>query len=144
MDNKINQNRTYSSQFSGAKPKNKEVKTVEKLIKDIITDTVERAERYVAEYGSFTFPEKRFKNPDANLVVDEFWFKIEQPSKEIENYKKNRCVKFYASKKNSDRMVEVMLAYGTKDEILAKIKDASFVKELEEQAKNLSYHLEDL
>ena len=144
MDNKINQNKMQNSQFRGVKPKTTEVKTVEKLIKDIVTDTVDRAERYVAEYGSFTFPEKKFKNPDARLVVDEFWFGIEQPPKGIENYQKNRSVKLYASKKNSDRIVEVMLAYGTKDEILAKMKDADFVQKMKEYVKNISYHLEDL
>ncbi len=142
MNNKINQNKISNTQFNGIKPKVGEVQTVEKFIKEIVTDTVERAERYVADYGSFTFPTKKFKNPDTNLVVDEFWLGIEQPPRGIENFQKNRGVKLFASKNN--KIVEVLLEYGTKDEILAKIKSEDFAKKIEEQTKNLSYHLEDL
>lgn len=144
MDNKINQNKNYKTQFESVKPNVSEIKTVEKFIKEIVTDTIDRAERYVADYGSFTFPTKKFKNPDKSLVVDEFWFAIEQPPKGIENFQKNRGVKLYASKKNCNSMVQVMLEYGTKDEIIAQMKSDDFAKKVEEQTKNLSYHLEDL
>ena len=147
MDNRINQNKVNNTQFNGIK-KPVEVKNVEKFIKDIVNDTINRAEREVAEYGSFTFSVKKFKNPDSNLVADKFWIAIEQPPKGIENYQKNRGVYFHAQKKGigteEGPSVHVLLEYGTKSEILEKIKDEEFVKKLKEQAENLSYHLIDL
>ena len=144
MDSRVNQNRIQNTQFSASRLNKGEVKNVEKLVKEIIADAVERAEREVADYGSFTFSLKKFKNPDTSLVVEDFWIGIEQPPKGIENYQKNRGVKFFASKKDTGEIVEILLEYGTKDEILKKIKGEEFYDKLMRQTKNLSYHLQDL
>ena len=97
MNNKINQNNISNINFRGT-PKAGEVKTMEKLIKEIVEDALCRAEREVAEYGSFTFSEKKFINPDENSVANKFWLGIEQAPKGVENYQTKRGLKFYAQK----------------------------------------------
>ncbi len=147
MDNRINHNKANNINFS-AVPKTGEVKTVEKLMKEIIADTLNRAEREVAEYGSFTFSIKKFKNPNEKLVADKFWIEIEQAPKGIEDYQKLRGVYFHAQKKGFDveegPSVHILLETGTKKEILEKIKNETFLEKLIKQADNLSYHLIDL
>lgn len=147
MNNKINQAKVNNTNFNGI-PKKGEVKTVEKLMKEIIAETLSRAEREVAEYGSFTFSIKKFENTDKKLLANKFWIEIEQAPKGVENYQKLRGVYFHAQKKgigtDEGPAVNVLLATGTKKEILEKINSDEFLQKLIKQADNLSDHLIDL
>ena len=121
---------------------------MEKLVKEIIEDALCRAEREVAEYGSFTFSEKKFDNPDKKLAANKFWLGIEQAPKGTENYQTMRGLKLYAQKKGATTeegpAVEVLLKTGGKKDILNKIKENDFAAELLKYMKELSDNLIDL
>jgi len=145
--NKINKNEVNNMQFSAVKIQKtagNEAAKMEKLIKTALEDLLKRAEREVPEYGSFKNVSEKFKNTDKNLVADEFKIEIFQPPKGVENYETKRALRFSATKPGSDSSMAVLIEDGTKDDIIAKLKDGKLLERLLKETKNLSYHLEDL
>ena len=142
---KINQSQINNTQFNAVRQKTaKGAAKMDELIKNTVDNLLKRAEREVPEYGSFRNVSEKFKNTDKNLVADEFKLEIFQPPKGVENYEKKRALKFSASKPNCDSTMEILIESGSKEDILAKLRDGSLINELKRQTENLSYHLEDI
>ena len=145
--NNINQNKINNSSFGNFKPNPAEVKEAEKmenLIKEAINNLLLRAEREVPEYGSFSKVSEKFKNIDESLITDKYVLEIVMPPKDVENYQKKRALKILATKPNCDSSVEMILAIGSKEDILAKLKDSGLVELIKEKSSDLSYNLEDV
>ncbi|MBR6126686.1 hypothetical protein IKQ21_03285 [bacterium] len=145
MDNRINQNKINKTEFQGIKPKTKGAKSMEELIKKMISNLLER-EREIAEYGEFGNKGmifEQFSNPDKNLAVDKFWLEIAQAPKGAENYQTKRTLKFVASKLGAPE-AEILIESGTKADILAKLKDQNLPEKLKSYTEKLSYNLRDL
>ena len=142
MDNKINQNRIQKTEFQGIKPNAKGAKSMDELIKKMISNLLKR-EREIAEYGDFKVMVEKFKNIDKNLAVDEFYLEIAQAPKGVENYQKKRSLKFVASALGKPE-AEILIESGSKEDILAKLKDENLVEKLKGYTEKLSYNLRDL
>ena len=145
---RINQNRINNTQFKGV-PKVNETEaaqTMEELIKKMVENvrnTLVKTNR-VPDYGDFSILQEKFKNIDKNLCVDEFWLEVMLPPSGIENYKKIRGLKYCASKPNSDIAMEILLASGSKQDIIEQLKEPALLDELKQLSKKLSDSLRDL
>lgn len=145
MDNRINQNRiTTKTQFGGIKPKPSEVKNMDELIKKMITDLLARAEREVPEYGEFRVVWEEFKNPDKSLDATDFLLKITKPPKEIAGTEKERYLEVAALKRGTPYGAESVIGFGTKEDILNKLKEDGLANKIKEKLISLSKGLEDV
>ena len=139
--NKIN--KINNSNFSGIKPKSKEVKTMEQHIKKIVNDVLSRAEREVPPYGEFAPVFEEFKNTNSALDATHFMLKIVKPPKNIEGHETLRNIELTAYKVPTPYKASVIIKSGTKDDIIEKLKTPEFHKEIEESFKTLSHDLND-
>ena len=144
MDNKINQNRIDNTNFGGIKPKASEVKKMDELIKKMVADLLARAEREVPEYGDFKIVYEEFKNPDKNLIATDFMLKITKPPKNVEGHEKKRYLELVAYNLPSPYIAEKLLEIGTKDKILAKLKENNLADIIKEKLIQLSKDLENI
>ena len=144
MNNKINQNKTNNIQFSAAKPKIKEVKTMETQFKKLIKDVLIRAEREVPEYGDFKPVFEEFKNTDKALEATNFMLRIVKPSKNIQGHEKIRNIELVAYKLPLPYKAERIVATGSKDDILKALGTPEFTQKIEDAAKSLSKSLSDI
>ena len=145
---RINRSEINNIQFRAVKSENavgKEVVKMEELIKKAVANLLEKAKSdAVPPYGSFGKVSEKFKNTDKSLVVDEFILEIFQPPKGVKNQEIRRGLRLGASKPGRDPSMFVLIEDGTKDDIIAKLKDEKLIERLLKETKNLSYHLEDL
>ena len=144
MDNRINHNKISNTQFGGIKPKANEVKNMDELIKKMVADLLARAEREVPEYGDFKIVYEEFKNPDKSLLATDFMLKITKPPKNVEGHEKKRYLELVAYNLPSPYIAEKVLKYGTKEEILAKLKEDGLTEVIKEKLIRLSKDLEDV
>ncbi len=145
---KINQNKINNISFNGTPNVNesKALSTMEELIKKMVENvraTLTETNR-VPEYGDFSTLVEKFKNVDKNLCVDEFWLEVVQPPIGVENYKKIRGLRYCASKPHSDTAMEILLASGSKQDIIKQLKEPALLDELKQLSKKLSDSLRDL
>ena len=144
MDNRINQNRTNNINFGGIKPKPSEVKNMDELIKKMVADLLARAEREVPEDGDFKIVYEQFQNPDKNLIATDFMLKITKPPKNIEGHEKKRYLELVAYNLPSPYIAEKVIGRGSKEEILAKLKEDGLCEQIKEKLIGLSKDLEDI
>ena len=144
MDNRINHNKISNTQFGGIKPKANEVKNMDELIKKMVADLLARAEREVPEYGDFKIVYEQFKNPDKSMVATDFMLKITKPPKNIEGHEKKRYLELVAYNLPSPYIAEKVIGHGTKEEILAQLKDEGLNAKIKEKLIQLSKDLEDI
>lgn len=142
--NKINKtNKTNNSNFNGIKPKLNEVKNMEQHVKKLVNDVLTRAEREVPPFGDFAPVFEEFKNPDIALDATHFMLKIVKPPKNIEGHETLRNIELTAYKIPTPYKATVIVEAGSKDDIMQKLKNPEFFKEVEENFKNLSADLND-
>ena len=143
MNNKINQNRTNNINFQGIKPKASEVKSMDELIKKMVADLLARAEREVPEYGEFKIVHEEFKNPDKSLLATDFMLQVTKPPKNIEGHEKKRYLKLVAYNLPSPYIAEKVIGHGSKEDIIAKLKEGDLCGIIKEKLVQLSRDLED-
>ena len=144
MNNKINQNNINNINFNGIKPKAKEVMNMDELIKKMVADILPRAEREVPEYGDFKIVYEQFKNPDKSLIATDFMIKITKPPKNIEGHEKKRYLELVAYNLPSPYIAEKVIGHGTKQDIIAKLKESNLCETIKEKFIQLSKDLEDI
>lgn len=144
MDNKINQNKINNIKFGGIKPKANEVKNMDELIKKMVADLLARAEREVPEYGEFRVVWEEFKNPDKTLDATDFLLKITKPPKGLEGNEVERYLEAAALKQGSAYGAESVIGFGTKKDILNKLKEEDLCEKIKEKFIQLSKSLEDV
>ena len=144
MDNKINHNKINNINYGGIKPKANEVKNMDELIKKMVADLLARAEREVPEYGEFRVVWEEFKNPDNSLEATDFLLKITKPPKEIPGTEKDRYLEVAALKRGTPYGAESVIGYGTKEDILAKLKEDGLAETIKDTLIRLSKGLEDV
>jgi len=144
MDNKINHNRVNNINFNGIKPKANEVKNMDELIKKMVADLLARAEREVPEYGEFRVVWEEFKNPDKSLEATDFLLKITKPPKTLEGSEKERYLEAAALKRGTAYGAESVMGFGSKQDILNKLKEPDLCEKLKEKFIELSKGLEDV
>ena len=142
--NEINKtNNINNSNFNGIKPKIKEVKNMEQHVKKMVNDVLVRAEREVPPYGDFAPVFEEFKNSNPALDATHFMLKIVKPPKTIEGHETIRNIELTAYKVPTPYKSSVIVETGSKDDIMQKLKNPEFFKEVEEQFTNLSHDLSD-
>lgn len=144
MDNRINQNRIAKTNFQGITPKGKDVKNMDELIKKMITDLLNRAEREVPEYGEFKVVWEEFKNPDKNLNATDFLIKITKPPKELKGTEKERYLEVAALRRGTPYGAESVIGFGTKEDILNKLKEENLCDLVKEKLIALAKDLENI
>lgn len=123
--------------------KNKiEVNTMKQHIEKMIKDVCIRAEREVPEYGDFKMVYEEFKNPDKELCATDFMLKIVKPN--LKGYEKVRNLEIVAYKLPLPYKAERVIATGSKEDILKKLKSNDLQAEIEKAVKDLSKNLEDV
>ena len=133
-------NRIFIKNFP---PKNKnEVTTMKQHIEKMIKDVCKRAEREVPEYGDFKMVYEEFKNPDEALCATDFMLKVVKPN--LKGYEKVRNLELVAYKLPLPYKADRIIATGTKEEILEKLKSSELNSEIETAVKELSKCLEDV
>jgi hypothetical protein len=100
-----------------------------------------RAEREVPEYGDFANVFEHFVNPDVSIGASDFIIRIVKPGKTIANHEKIRNLEIVAYNFPSPYKASMILATGTKNELLEKLKDEKLYEEIEEGLKTLSKDL---
>lgn len=146
MEIKVNQSKTDNINLQGIKPKTKGLKNMDELIKKMIKDISENAEGKIPEYSIYDFPpvKSSFENPDKTLCAKGFILKIYQPPKGVENRETLRAMDIIAYKDGSEYVTQRMLACGSADEIIKKLKDQNLVSEIKEAIYTLSEKLKDI
>lgn len=123
--------------------KNKiEVNNMKQHIEKMIKNVCIRAEREVPEYGDFKMVYEEFKNPDKDLVATDFMLKIVKPN--LQGHEKVRNLELVAYKLPLPYKANRIIATGSKEEILEKLKSQDLQTELEQAVKELSKNLEDV
>lgn len=117
---------------------NKMKEHIEKMIKDVYA----RAEREVPEYGDFKMVYEEFKNPDKDLCATDFMLKVVKPN--LKGYEKVRNLELVAYNLPMPYKAERIIATGSKEEILEKLKSKDLQTELEKAVRELSKNLEDV
>lgn len=113
------------------------IKEKVKLVNDMVVESV-------PENGSFDEVRVTFEVHDKGLVADRYWLRVFQPPKGGDHWDTERALSFGADKDRSDTDVSVLLALGTKQDVLNKLQDSSLIDRLIKEVPELSYHLEDL
>lgn len=146
MEIKVNQNKIDNINLQGVKPTAKGVKSMEELIKKMIKDISQNSEGKIPEYSIYDFPpiKSSFENPDKTLCAKGFILKIYQPPKGVENRETLRAMDLIAYKEGSEYVAQRMLACGSADEIIKKLKDQNLVSEIKEAIYTLSEKLKDI
>jgi hypothetical protein len=114
------------------------------LIEKMVNDMVLRIENEVPVEGGFEDIHVGFVNPDSTLVAERYWLEVVMPPDGIDNRERLRGLMFVAKRRSSGAVVEVMLASGSKEMILEKLKSPGLITRLMGSARNLSYNLIDL
>lgn len=112
----------------------------EECIRKAYTMVVER----VPDEGLFDEVRVSFVVNDPNLVADRYWLSVFNPPKGGNSWETERALSFGADKDRSDTCISVVLKVGTKQDVLAKLKEPSLTERLIKEVPDLSYHLEDL
>lgn len=142
--NKINQNKINNTQFKGLKPAKSEAVNMELDFKKMLNQILVRAEREVPEYGDFAPVYEILKNVDRTLCPTDFMLRISKLPKGMENSETTRVLELVAYKVPTPYKSVRTLAYGTKEEILNKLKSGEITSEIEMTAKKLSEDLSDI
>ena len=142
--NKINPIQQNKAKFQGVKTPHKEVKTMEEAFKKFVKIIRDRAEREVPEYGDFAPVYEQFANPQKELSATDFMIKISKPPKSVENNEKIRNLEVVAYKLPAPYKAECIVATGTKEELMQKLQDSKFLKEINETAESLARDLDDI
>ena len=119
-----------------------EVTTMKQHIEKMIKDVYARAEREVPEYGDFKMVYEEFKNPDKNLCATDFMLKVVKPN--LKGYEKVRNLELVAYKLPLPYKADRIIATGSKEEILEKLKSNELQSEIEQAVKELSKCLDDI
>ena len=138
-------NEINPTNFNNIQPRGTEKMTTTDFKQDIqnaISKLYTRAEREVAEYGSFADVKEQFKNSNENLSATDFELKIYKP--ETIKDEKYRCFEAIAYSYPKPYKAEMPLYQGSKEEILQALKNENLPKELEDAFTQLSHDLEDI
>ena len=114
------------------------------LIKEKVKQMDDMVVKSVPENGMFDEIRVTFEVHDKGLVADRYWLRVFQPPKGGESWEKERALSFGADKDYSDTDISVLLALGTKQDVLNKLQDPALIDRLIKEVPELSYHLEDL
>ena len=117
---------------------------MKELIEEKVRQMYDKVMTLVPEGGVFEEVRVTFDVPDKRLVADRYWLRVFNPPKGVENWENMRALSFGADKDKSDTNVSVLMAHGTKQDILAKLQETGLIDWLVKEVPDLSYHLEDL
>lgn len=112
---------------------------IKKEIKKLVGDLQQRIEKDVPLYGDFETIELSMRNTDRNCSMGTFSLELAQPTKGIEDREIKRCLRLVAYNDNAG--MEIMMAYGSKQEILDKIAEDLFLQKLEKAMERLDEEL---
>ena len=122
----------------------KEEKMV-KPVKDFLSELVQRAEFEVHDTGTFREIELLTDNPNQYQEVAKYGFRIRPDGSS--NNSKERILEFAATKKSEHEKTTAyeLCARGTREEILAKLKDPKILDDLQTYVKKASkdFFIED-
>ena len=141
---RINHNKIQNTDFQGLKPAAKGAKNMDEYIKKMVEDLLKRAEREVPEYGEFKNVSEEFKNPDKTLFVTDFKLRITKPPKNIEGHETRRYLELAAYNFPSPYVAERVICAGTKDEIIAELKNPDLCAKIKEKCAKLSDDLSSI
>ena len=117
-------------------------------MRNIIENTMKRLrERVVAavpEAGEFEKIFEEFVNQNPELVPDRYRLTVCMPPKGIKERNVERFLSFEADKDSSDTCVSVMVAFGSKRDIVQKLQSPELTDRLVNLVAELSHQLSDL
>ena len=147
MKNRIFQNMEMNPIFGVKSVDNKQQDNKPKTMEELITDTLEKLsaqERYIAEYGDFAPIMEFFDNPDplTQEFVGTYGMKIYKMPKDVVPDPKKRYIEAAAYVPSGKYKARMNVASGTKEEILKKLKDPEFVKNLKGVYRELEEQFE--
>ena len=96
----------------------------------MLNKLISRAEREVAEYGSFAPVFEEFKNTNPKLNIDRYQLKILKMPKEDVADETKRFIEATVFAPAGDYKANLLIGSGTKEEILKQLKSEEFVDKL--------------
>ena len=104
----------------------------------------ERVVAAVPETGEFEGICEEFVNQDPELVPDRYRLAVCMPPKGIKERDVERFLSFEADKDSSDTCVSVMVAFGSKRDIVQKLQSPELTDRLVNLVAELSHQFSDL
>ena len=147
---RINQNNTNNTNFSGIKPGranmgiNDGAEKLEVSIKEALSKIKEKAsdKRYLPDYGSFSPISEEFKRPSDEFYASDFMIKIFQPPVGVEGRDKKRALELSVYKDSAPYKATRLLVSGSNEDIIKKLNEGELQKEIEGAFRSLSDSLE--
>ena len=147
MENRIFQNMKMNPTFGAKSVDNKQQDNKPKTMEELIIDTLGKLsaqERYISEYGDFAPVMEFFDNPDplTQEFVGKYGMKIYKMPKDVVPDPKMRYIEAAAYVPSGKYKARMNVASGTKEEVLMKLKDPDFVKDLKGVYRELEEQFE--
>lgn len=137
---KINKIQEISTK--GIQRMQQKIEPFEEKVQNLVNRLLERAEREVPEYGDFRTVFETLKSENKNMRATDYALKICKPN--LKNAEKLRGLEAVAYDAKSGYKSEVVLAQGSKADILNSLRQQDLPKQLENTFIELSKSLEDI
>lgn len=119
-----------------------EMQTLNEITKEL-AEKLKNRDREVPEYGDFRIVSEEIENPDKSLPATNFVLQISKPSKNIENHEKLRDLKAVAYNLPHPYKAEILLATGSKQDVLNALKDEELLENLPKIFKKLAFDMQE-
>ena len=119
-----------------------EMQTLNEMTKEL-AEKLKNRDREVPEYGDFRIVSEEIENPDKSLPATNFVLQISKPSKNIENHEKLRDLKAVAYNLPHPYKAEILLATGSKQDVLKALEDEEILENLPKIFKKLAFDMQE-
>lgn len=119
-----------------------EMQTLNEITKEL-AEKLKNRDREVPEYGDFRIVSEEIENPDKSLPATNFVLQISKPSKNIENHEKLRDLKAVAYNLPHPYKAEILLATGSKQDVLKALEDEEILENLPKIFKKLAFDMQE-
>lgn len=119
-----------------------EMQTLNEMTKEL-AEKLKNRDREVPEYGDFRIVSEEIENPDKSLPATNFVLQISKPSKNIENHEKLRDLKAVAYNLPHPYKAEILLATGSKQDVLNALEDEELLENLPKIFKKLAFDMQE-
>lgn len=119
-----------------------EMQTLNEITKEL-AEKLKNRDREVPEYGDFRIVSEEIENPDKSLPATNFVLQISKPSKNIKNHEKLRDLKAVAYNLPHPYKAEILLATGSKQDVLNALEDEELLENLPKIFKKLAFDMQE-